>query len=105
MIPNTFVDPEGHALQYAPGLHAGNAQLIGVSGAGYLPLGFGRNGRSLSAREARFRDWTQTSPLPLNFITRPSPPAMSERIPPTFPMVYSTSSVNATRWPVSTTSS
>ena len=66
---------------------------------------FGRKGISFSARDARFRVCTHTSPLPVNFITRPSPPAMSDRIPPTLPMDYSTSSVNATTWPVSTTNS
>ena len=39
---------------------------------------------SLSAREAKFLLWTQTCPLPLNFRTRPSPPAIREPIPPDF---------------------
>ena len=52
----------------------------------YFSLILGRNGTSLSAREARLRVCIHTWPSPLNFITRPSPPAIRERMPPTLPM-------------------
>ena len=47
---------------------------------------FGRNGASLSISAFSVRVWIHTRPLPLNFITSPSPPAMSEPSPPTFPI-------------------
>ena len=46
----------------------------------------GRNGVSLSISAFSVRVWIHTRPLPLNFITSPSPPAMSEPSPPTFPI-------------------
>ena len=70
--------------------------LTGGQAESYCPR-LGRNGFSFSARDARLRVWIHTVPLPRNFITRPSPPAMSERMPPTLPIEYSTSSLKATR--------
>ena len=65
----------------------------------------GRNGASLSMSEESVRVCIQTSPLPVNFSTSPSPPAMSDPSPPTLPTEYCTLSVKATTCPVSTTSS
>ena len=81
--------PTCGAPQSARTLTSGQAE-------GYCPR-LGRNGFSFSAREARLRVWIHTVPLPRNFITRPSPPAMSDRMPPTLPIEYSTSSLKATR--------
>ena len=70
---------------------------------GQLLLAVGMNGINLVAKLSIFLVCMYTLPEPLNSRTKPSPPKIADPIPPTLDTLYDSPVVNATTWPLSTT--